>query len=194
MCTGGTKMYSNCLLEAIKAKIKDPKNVHIFLLPKEVNDCMHFMWKKGNYYYQSTIIGKRHCNLLLHPQKIKCTENYIFEGFVLKYLEFQNTETKEKIAKKIKMDFSKNISVWDWSLEQFNHDELPTIEDVQYFEKVVKAEAKFKVAKNGNVKIVNYSNLLAEKGNFEWKWIDLFDSDFERVYRGHEKTQLKEVH
>lgn len=29
-------MYSNCLVEAIKAKIKDPKAVRIIYLPKKV--------------------------------------------------------------------------------------------------------------------------------------------------------------
>lgn len=30
-------MYSNCLFEAIKAKIKDPKNVQIIYLPSRLN-------------------------------------------------------------------------------------------------------------------------------------------------------------
>lgn len=47
-------IYSNCLLEALKAKIKDPRNVHIFCLPKEVNGGkLHFMWKKGDKIYHA---------------------------------------------------------------------------------------------------------------------------------------------
>ncbi len=39
-------MYSNCLFEAIKAKLKDPKNVQIIFLPQRLNiykGC-HFLW------------------------------------------------------------------------------------------------------------------------------------------------------
>lgn len=36
-------MYSNCLFEAIKAKIKDPKNVQIRLIPPSINNWnLHF--------------------------------------------------------------------------------------------------------------------------------------------------------
>ena len=49
-------MYSNCLFEAIKAKIKDPKNVQIHLIPPSINNWnLHFYWiNKSNqtiYHY-----------------------------------------------------------------------------------------------------------------------------------------------
>ena len=38
-------MYSNCLFEAIKAKIKDPKNIHIHHFPISLNNnYLHFYW------------------------------------------------------------------------------------------------------------------------------------------------------
>lgn len=38
-------MYSNCLIEAIRAKLKDPKNIHIHLYPPSLNRyCLHFYW------------------------------------------------------------------------------------------------------------------------------------------------------
>lgn len=39
--------YSNCLFEAIKAKIKDPKNVHIHFFRSESLVWPHFWWEKG---------------------------------------------------------------------------------------------------------------------------------------------------
>ena len=41
--------YSNCLIEAIKAKLKDPKNVKITLCLPWFNEvfCPHFMWTDG---------------------------------------------------------------------------------------------------------------------------------------------------
>ena len=49
--------YSNCLLEALKAWIKDPKNVKIIFLPKKWNsDRRHFLWiKDGKVYHYEAI-------------------------------------------------------------------------------------------------------------------------------------------
>ena len=40
------EFYSNCLFEAIKAKIKEWKNIKIFFIPTRFNDesLFHFMW------------------------------------------------------------------------------------------------------------------------------------------------------
>lgn len=45
----GEMFYSNCLLEAIKAKIRDPKRVRVTYLPPTINECFcpHFMWSDG---------------------------------------------------------------------------------------------------------------------------------------------------
>ena len=44
--------YSNCLIECIKAKIKNPK-IKITYLPPHLNEifCPHFMWSDGEYDY-----------------------------------------------------------------------------------------------------------------------------------------------
>ena len=41
--------YSNCMLEAIKAKLKDWKNVKITYIPPKYNECYcpHFLWSDG---------------------------------------------------------------------------------------------------------------------------------------------------
>lgn len=48
--------YSNCLIEAVKAKIKNPKEVHIycgkpFRNRYQIHEGYHFMWadKEGSY-------------------------------------------------------------------------------------------------------------------------------------------------
>lgn len=44
-----SNFYSNCLIESIKAKIKDPKNVKITIVPPWYNEvfCFHAMWTDG---------------------------------------------------------------------------------------------------------------------------------------------------
>ena len=49
-------MYSNCLFEAIKAKIKDPKNVHIHILsPKLNNGDFHIYWYDNTFIITPTL-------------------------------------------------------------------------------------------------------------------------------------------
>ena len=46
-------MYSNCLFETLKAKLKEPKAVHIKMLPGKFRNNIfpHFYWIKDNYAY-----------------------------------------------------------------------------------------------------------------------------------------------
>lgn len=45
--------YSNCLIEALKAKIKHPFKVRIIYIPPKLNEsrCPHFMWTDGKFDY-----------------------------------------------------------------------------------------------------------------------------------------------
>lgn len=46
------KFYSNCLIEAIRAKIKNPK-IRLMYMPAFLNEvpCFHIMWMDGDYEY-----------------------------------------------------------------------------------------------------------------------------------------------
>lgn len=45
--------YSNCLIEAIKAKIRHPIKIKIKYIPVRLNEvfCPHLMWHDGEYTY-----------------------------------------------------------------------------------------------------------------------------------------------
>ena len=45
--------YSNCFIEAVKAKIKSPKRVRLTYLSPLINEvfCPHWMWSDGEYDY-----------------------------------------------------------------------------------------------------------------------------------------------
>lgn len=46
------KFYSNCLIEAIKAKVKDPFRIKIMYVPPKGNGIIgHFMWTDGEFDY-----------------------------------------------------------------------------------------------------------------------------------------------
>lgn len=45
--------YSNCMIEALKAKLKDWNNIKITYIPAKYNEilCPHFLWSDGKYDY-----------------------------------------------------------------------------------------------------------------------------------------------
>lgn len=51
--------YSNCLIEAIKAKIRHPIKIKIKYIPARLNEvfCPHLMWHDGEYTYDFWAYG-----------------------------------------------------------------------------------------------------------------------------------------
>ena len=43
--------WSNCLFEAVKAKIKHPFMVKVTIVPRSEANCPHFLWSDGEYDY-----------------------------------------------------------------------------------------------------------------------------------------------
>lgn len=183
-------MISNCLFEAIKAKLKDPRNVKIVKLPKEVSRTTHFMWCDDDYFYHAYDY-KKSKNHILFKCKIKSIPRHVMESFIVNYLEFNPNMIK--LAKKCNLRIADYHSGWDWSIYDFHHDKLPSQEDVNFFEKVMKCQTKFKLCIEGNMKTVTLDELKSQKCDFEWKMIDLYDPDFERVYRGHKTNKLEDL-
>lgn len=183
-------MKSNCLFEAIKAKIKDPKNIKIIKLPKEISTTKHFMWcDKDNYYHAFDC--KKSKNPFFFDYKIKSVPRYVFESFVLSYIEF--CPDKINIAKKCNLKLIDYHTEWEWSFYDLRHEGLPSEDSLMFFEKVLKCPAKFKISVDGNIKTVSLEELKSQTCDFEWKLIDLYDSDFERAYRGHKESKLSDI-
>lgn len=87
-------MYSNCLFETLKAKLKEPKAVHIKMLPGKFRNNIfpHFYWIKDNYAYDFRSEKKRRkYQVILFKGTIHKCRRDIYENFnralVRKYLE-----------------------------------------------------------------------------------------------------------
>ena len=184
-------MKSNCLFEAVKAKIKNPKNIQIFKLPKGISKTTHFVWKDGNFYYHAYNVNHSK-NKFFFECKIKKIPDYVFESFILNYIEFSDVESKIKIAKKCAMKIIEYKTDWQWSLSDFQ-DDLPSQTDIEFFEKVMKCSAKFKICINGELKTTGLEELKSQTCDFEWKMVDLFDPDFDRVYRDHKVSKMSDI-
>lgn len=65
--------YSNCLIEALKAKIKNPKNVHIHKVPAKWNHEIfpHFWWEDGENAFEFLTKKDRHFQVLLFEGRLK---------------------------------------------------------------------------------------------------------------------------
>lgn len=98
-------MRSNCLIEAIKAKIKAPKDVKIDYIPSNLNNGrLHFTWinykEEKAYHYQAP--DER--NFLSRPLfngKLKVMELRVYEGFILHKL-YKNGFSVDKAYRYIK--------------------------------------------------------------------------------------------
>lgn len=69
-------MYSNCLFEAIKAKLKDPKNVKIHKVPAFLNPNFktpfpHFYWTKGDKAFEFNTVKPRSLQVFIFKGKIQ---------------------------------------------------------------------------------------------------------------------------
>lgn len=72
-----TKPYwSNCLVEALKVKIKHPIKTKITIIPPWYNEvfCPHFLWSDGEYDYDFGI-----------AKPLKWYEIFCFKGYIRRY-------------------------------------------------------------------------------------------------------------
>lgn len=69
------EFYSNCLFEAIKAKLKDPKNIKIHYVGKELVGSTHFYW------YDFSDIPEIY-GVWSFTHKTKLKQKILFKGFL----------------------------------------------------------------------------------------------------------------
>lgn len=200
-------MYSNCLLEAIKAKIKDPKNVSIVCLPKELNNGhIHFMWrnKLDNTVHHYRDDGKSDKFFFNGIHKTMSFE--AFEMWMLYRL--QTIENKIEIAKKLDLKIVKIPGVlnsqsyfpsFEWKNENGENEwvydgELPHPEDVEYLKKVLRHNIQLKVYIGKKLHTMNIDKALKVKRNhgLAWKYITLFDQDYDQIMSTYTRKDVRE--
>lgn len=186
-------MYSNCLIEAIKAKIKDPENVQIIKLPKVATTRGHYGWTDGEYFYHSYNTNRKWYNKWWHPSKTKKVDIITFESFILGFIRYSSISYKKKIIKKLHLHIGDFISnSWEVSFPK-TRNKLPKAEDVEYLKKVHRAPVFFKVSKNNKPEFVTYEQLVKIEGVFRWKWVSILDEDFENLFSKMETAKVDEL-
>ena len=103
-------MFSNCLIESIKAKIKN-KDVKIFLLPSDINNGFHhFFWSDNENIYHFTSKNIHKCQLFFNGE-IKTYNKRAFEGLVLTKMFKANYSIKKAVKTALKLGLSTNTKI-----------------------------------------------------------------------------------
>ena len=136
--------YSNCLLEAIKAKLKDWKNIKILFIPKRFNDenLCHFMWLNTSsnklYDFKADKRITNLCKLLLFRGTIRKTD---FKNYYSNYMNSKITKFLKEKYRKEELKFEKkfgyvsqnsSLEFYDYWHEKWHFisdSEYPTLED-----------------------------------------------------------------
>ena len=171
-------MISNCLIEAVKAKIKDPKNVHIIKMPRAWNKGnMHFYWIKGEniFHYTNPKFNK---TKILFKGEIKKENFETFEAFILKHLAVSKPSLdKTIVAKKLRFPSVNMKGMVDWEIY---------FPDEGYDEKPIKNRLTKHVMVKLNdegIKVMTIEEF--EKENFDcvyWKYLSPYCQEY-RLFR-----------
>lgn len=99
----GTKMLSNCLFEAVKAKLRNWKEVKIHKIPAKFSNEIfpHFWWSIGDKAYDfKSCKSSRRFQVLLFKGEIRADDLMVFESFVAHKAKsyIKKIETKYKVA------------------------------------------------------------------------------------------------
>lgn len=181
-------MYSNCLFEAIKAKIKDPKNVQIiFISPKINGGEFHTFWadKDSVYHAYDKGTSKGFKKYFFKPS-FKKVSIQTFEGWILDILIRRlGYEGVMKYAKKLHLTTFGVKGFTDWApyLKNASISRLPSKDEIKelvhgslYVKVSIKDENGFDTIKY--LPIDEVKKLSNQYDFFLWKYVTPYDPDY----------------
>ena len=80
--------WSNCLLEAVKAKIRHPSRVKVTVVPRSEAHCPHFLWSDGEYDYDFGV-----------ERRLVGAQILLFQGYIRRRGLRFNQKYKERMHK-----------------------------------------------------------------------------------------------
>lgn len=166
-------MVSNCLIEAIKAKIKDPKNVQIICLKKEWNHGdLHFYWIcKGEVYHYEAL--SRNAPFLFKGT-LKHLSLESFEAFILRSLARTKPNLdKTIVAKKLNFPSLNQPGMLKWETY------CPEFELFKVPKKTKLAKLLMVKSSNEEIKIMKVEDFKKEDYEYaDWKYISPYCQEF----------------
>ena len=112
--------YSNCFIEAVKAKLRDPKNTHIIYVTPEINRGLwHFFWVKNDKVYQFEDLKGEEGRAFIFKGRYKEDDMDTFEAFILRSklakFSFSEAHKTEKIARRLYLPSINKEGYLKWS-------------------------------------------------------------------------------
>ena len=183
-------MYSNCLFEALKAKIRNPKKVQIYFLKGGVfGQHSHFMWKEGDVIKHAYKPGDIHWyNRWLFKPSFKTSSIETFYAYIMDALKkMPSKEVKVKYAKKLGLGNVLDIDgVLDWTTinpdtnSEFNL--MPNRKDYELLCKLTRKDIPIKVYEENSIRTVSFDELLKLEEGTRYKYVTPFDEDYTALY------------
>lgn len=184
-------MKSNCLLEAVKAKIKNPKDVKIIALPGKIFGAhLHIMWINGEKVLHAFDLNfnpetSKLIDRIWYTPSFKTNSVESFEAYVLDCLKRKSKETKIKYSKKFGLKAYEISGVLDWATYFVDEDpeiaNVPKKEDYEYLSRVFKGKILIKMIEDKQIKTVTFEELLNNPGA-SYKYTTPFDDDYTAVF------------
>ena len=195
--------YSNCLIEAVKAKLKDPKNIHIIVIrPGSISKELHIAWTDGVNFCHVYSQRPRWWNKYLYKATFKKVPFTVFESFVCDRLKGEPIKYQKKVMKQLRVHLVDilytDCARWCWVCDK---DDLPKEEDVRYMEKVFRGKVFIKVVlESVGMQVLSYEEVLKLKigtsvsETWGWRYITPMDTpDYYGLYGYHIRVRLKEL-
>ena len=164
-------MMSNCLFEAIKAKLKNPKAKIIFLSKKENNGNNHFLWKVDGKVYHYERLDKS-CKSFFFNGTIKVQDEEIFEAFILKRFKNKGFDVV-KAAKKYGFKSINEPGYLNWITycPDFDENNLP---------KENKLAQLVLIAKDDKIEAKKISECnLGDESFIKWKYVSPYSDEWD---------------
>ena len=184
-------MKSNCLLEAVKAKIKNPRDVKIIVLPGKVFGAhLHIMWRdeeKVLHAFDPNFNPEtsKFINRICYTPSFKTNSIESFEAYVLDCLKRKSKKMKIEYSKKFGLKAYEISGVLDWATYFVDEDpeiaNVPKKEDYEYLSRVFKGKILIKVIEDRQIKTVTFEELLNNPGA-SYKYVTPFDDDYTAVF------------
>lgn len=188
-------MYSNCLIEAIRAKLKDPKNIQIISIDKRVSrGGRHFMWidRKNQTVHHAGWKSEKH-NRFWYDYKINTMSMLDFHRFLVERA-FRIFEGNNPAAQRFLEKWKVPLIDWDGAtcFQGICHDDtdeffnsVPSKEDyerlTEFFDAELPIKAIEEIEGKLTIRYITLEELLKLPDGARYRYVTPFDSDFKSL-------------
>ena len=184
--------YGNCLIVALLAKIRNPKGIKIFYIPKHLGlsgNIPHFVWLdiKSNSVHHFIKSTKNH-NYFWFKGEEKVVSKDVFDRFILNKIERHTDHIKDNLLKQYNVESTFNKFKWHDPL----FGELPSYEDgLPYTNRIPYIEVIYGSKPDYNVcfmKIEKDKEINLPENTVFWRYQSIYNDTFNGLWNSAGKN------